>query len=199
MQPLTLAEIRLAGDPGAFYDDVLGVSGGRIGDSRLTFSGEGDAFYHFAFLVPGDRFAAARRWAAERVELLATIDFPAWDAQACYFHDPAGNIAELIAHADIGAAGRSGAFDPGELLAISELGLPGADPDELAAFGLPTWDHGGPLAFCGRKGHTLIAAPAGRGWVPTERPAEVHPAEVGVSGLAGGTELTGLPYRLYGV
>jgi len=199
MEALTLAEVRLAGDPGDFYTDALGLPGGRIGASLLEFSGEGAAFYHFAFLVPGDRFAAARDWAAARVDLLATIDFPAWDARACYFHDPAGNIAELIAHRDIGATGRLGPFAPEELLAISELGLPGADPADLAAFGLPAWDHGGPLTFCGRKGHTLIVAPTGRGWVPTDRPAEVHPAEVGVSGLEGEAGLAGLPYRLYGV
>ena len=30
----------------------------------------GEPFYHFAFLVPGDRFDAARAWAARRAELL---------------------------------------------------------------------------------------------------------------------------------
>src|SRR3954452_25419009 len=105
-----LADIRLAGDPGAFYSDVLDLPGGRVGASTLSFSGEGDAFYHFAFLVPGDRFAAAEAWAGDRVELLATIDLPAWDARACYFHDLAGNIVELIAHAEIEAAGRKGPF-----------------------------------------------------------------------------------------
>lgn len=199
MEALTLAEVRLAGDPGAFYEAVLGIGDGRIGASRLSFSGEGDAFYHFAFLVPGDRFAAAEAWAAERVELLATIPFAAWDARACYFHDPAGNIVELIAHGGIGEAGRSGPFAPGELLAISELGLPGADPAELEAFGLPAWDRFDPLVFCGRRAHTLIAVPVGRGWVPTRRPAEVHPAQVGVSGLEGELRCAGLPYRLNGV
>lgn len=197
MEALTLAEVRLGGDPGTFYEDVLGIAGGRIGDSTLTFSGEGAAFYHFAFLVPGDRFDAARSWLDERVALLATIPFPAWDAHACYFHDPAGNIVELIAHRGIGEAGRGGAFSPGELLAISELGLVGADARELEAFGLPAWDRFDPLVFCGRRAHTLIATPAGRGWVPTGRPAEVHPAEVGISGVDGELRPEGLPYLLY--
>jgi catechol 2,3-dioxygenase-like lactoylglutathione lyase family enzyme len=199
LEALTLAEVRLGGDPGTFYEDVLGFDDGRVGASVLSFSGAGAAFYHFAFLVPGDRFAAARAWAAERVELLTTIDFPAWDAQACYFHDPAGNIVELIAHGGIGAAGRSGAFAPAELLAISELGLVGVDAGDLEAFGLPAWDRFDPLVFCGRRAHTLIATPAGRGWLPTGRPAEVHPAEVGITGLSGELRPAGLPYRLYGV
>lgn len=197
MEALTLAEVRLAGDPGAFYEDVLGLVGGRVGDATLSFSGEGAAFYHFAFLVPGDRFEAARTWAAARVELLATIDFPAWDARACYFHDPAGNVAELIAHGGIGEAGRGGRFSGEELLAVSELGLPGADAADLEAFGLPAWDRFDPLVFCGRRAHTLIATPAGRGWIPTGRPAEVHPAEVGISGIEGELRPAGLPYRLY--
>jgi catechol 2,3-dioxygenase-like lactoylglutathione lyase family enzyme len=195
---IELADVRLAGDPGRFYADVLGLPEGRIGASTLSFSGEGPAFYHFAFLVPGDRFAAAEAWAAGRVELLATIDFPAWDARACYFHDPAGNIVELIAHREIGASGRSGPFAGEELLGISELGLPGAAVGDLDAFGLPAWDRFDPLVFCGRQAHTLIVTPADRGWLPTGRPAEVHPAEVGLRGVpAGELQLAGTPYRLF--
>jgi len=196
---LELADVRLAGDPGPFYADVLSLPAGDgvlVGTSRLSFTGEGAAFYHFAFLVPGDRFDAAETWAGARVELLATIDFPAWDARACYFHDPAGNIVELIAHRETGASGHTGPFAAGELLGISELGLPGADAAELAAFGLPVWDAFGPLSFCGRKAHTLIVTPVGRGWLPTDRAAEIHDAVVAVRGLEGELRPTGTPYRI---
>lgn len=187
---IELADVRLSGDPGSFYDDVLGLSGGRVGVSRLSFSGEGAAFYHFALLVPGDRFASAEAWAAERAEPLATIPFPAWDAHACYFHDPAGNIVELIAHRGIGEAGRVGPFAADELVAISEPGLPGAEVGELVAAGLPPWDESGPLTFCGRKAHTPIVTPVRRGWLPTGRPAEAHPAEIVVRGLPGERRLS---------
>src|SRR5205807_6313178 len=83
-----------------------------IGETALAFApGTGEPFYHFALLVPGDRFQAAMAWITERVALLphqgapaeqVVFDFPAWNAQACYFHDPAGNIVELIAHRDRG-------------------------------------------------------------------------------------------------
>ena len=77
----------------------------------------GAPFYHFALLVPGDRFDAALAWARERVELLpdretgeVVFDFTNWDARAVYFHDPAGNIVELIAHRGIGEGGVTGPF-----------------------------------------------------------------------------------------
>ena len=54
-------------------------------------------YYHFALLVPGDRFDAALAWARDRVELLpdretgeVVFDFANWDAMAIYFHDPGG-------------------------------------------------------------------------------------------------------------
>ena len=75
---------------------------------ELVATGDGtDPFHHFALLVPGDRFDAARAWLGERVEPLARDDgetvfpFDFWDARAAYFHDPAGNIVELIAHAGV--------------------------------------------------------------------------------------------------
>jgi hypothetical protein len=212
---IELAEVTFAapagslGALGRFYVNELGLEGGpgrgggldlEVGSSRLGFvEARGDArpFYHFALLVPGDRFDAAHRWAAARVELLpdqdageTTFDFDNWDALACYFHDPAGNIVELISHRGIGEGRASGAaFSAAELLAISEIGLVGDVPGmarELAGLGLAVWDGDatlpGDLAFVGRRAHTLILTPAGRGWLPTRRPAEVHPVDLTVRG-----------------
>ena len=173
----------------AFYGDVLGLpldgDAIRIGETLLRFApADGEPFYHFALLVPGDRFDAARAWAQERVELLGDVfDAAAWDAQAVYFHDPAGNIVELIAHHELGRNRRSGGFGADELAGFSELGVVG-DPAELLprleTVGLELWDgtidEPGRLAFVGEQGRTLILAPAGRGWMPTGRPAEPHPA-----------------------
>ncbi len=46
------------------------------------------------------------------------------------------------------------------------------------------------LAFLGRKAHTLILAAPGRGWLPTGRPAETHPAHIVLAGAAGGGSVT---------
>jgi catechol 2,3-dioxygenase-like lactoylglutathione lyase family enzyme len=176
----------------AFYGGTLGlpVEGGAIavGETTLRFEpGDGEPFYHFALLVPGDRFDAAHAWAGEGVELLGGVfDFENWEARAVYFEDPAGNIVELIGHRGLEENGRSGAFSAGELVGFSELGLVGdkrrlftsAVPTEL---GLELWsgslDEPDALAFVGEKGRTLILAPTGRGWLPTGRPAEPHPFE----------------------
>ena len=198
---LLAAEPRL-GALEEFYGSGLGLDplGGhrfRIGESELEFVGSrGAPFYHFALLVPGDRFDAALAWAAEHVTLLpdretddVVFDFTNWDALACYFEDPAGNIVELIAHRDIGASGVGGPFEAHELLGISELGLVG-EPKTMATdlekLGLSVWDgtvhEPGRLAFVGEKGRTLILSPEGRGWLPTGAPAESHPAEAVLSG-----------------
>jgi len=193
-----------------FYGSILALRLGHahgdrvaveVGETTLEFrAGHGAPFYHFALLVPGDRFEAAGRFAAERVALLsvegtdeAVFDFEHWDAQAVYFHDPAGSIVELIAHRGIGESGATGPFDASELLGFSEVGIVG-DPPSLAAalsdaFALEVWSGSvsgeGRLAFVGEKARTLILAHAGRPWLPTGRPAEAHPVEVV---LAGGGE-----------
>jgi hypothetical protein len=184
--------VTLAGPPDlpAFYRDVLGLplDGDAIvvGETRLTFEpDDGGAFYHFAFLVPGDRFEAALAWAREHVELLGEIfEAEAWDARAVYFHDPSGNIVELIAHRGLEENGRAGPFGAEELVGFSELGLVGDQPRRLhwlESRGLPLWDgtldEPDRLAFVGERGRTLILAPVGRGWMPTGRPAEAHPVE----------------------
>jgi hypothetical protein len=164
-----------------------------IGETRLRFDvEEGGAFYHFALLVPGDRFDAAHAWARERVELLGDVfDAEAWDARAVYFHDPAGNIVELIAHHGLDENGRVGDFAAPELVGFSELGIVGDPPEllrRLEAVGLELWDGSvegqNHLGFVGEQGRTLILAPAGRGWMPTGRAAEPHPVEL-VAELAG--------------
>jgi catechol 2,3-dioxygenase-like lactoylglutathione lyase family enzyme len=201
-----------------FYADLLGLPELTVGETTLEFAaGEGEPFYHFALLAPGDRFPEVLAWARERVELLpdsdsdsdsgeVVFDFSNWDAQACYFQDPAGNIVELIAHRGIGEAGTEGAFASRELLGVSELGLVG-DTAAMARLlrhelGLELWDGSleeGRLAFLGERARTLILGPADRGWLPTGRPAELHPVEAELSGLTpGSVELEGGLYRISG-
>jgi hypothetical protein len=189
---MRFVEVTLASplDLRAYYGRELGLPlDGEVivvGETRLEFGVEdGGAFYHFALLVPGDRFEAALAWARERVDPLGDdFEFEAWDARAVYFHDPAGNIVELIAHHELEENGRRGAFSAEELVGFSEIGLVGDPPSllhELEQLGLELWDGEveGPnrLGFVGERGRVLILAPAGRGWLPTGRPAEAHPVE----------------------
>jgi catechol 2,3-dioxygenase-like lactoylglutathione lyase family enzyme len=189
---MRFVEVTLAAPDGLadFYRETLGlpVANGavRIGETTLRFEpAEGEPFYHYALLVPGDRFDASLAWARERVELLGDVfDFDNWDALAVYFHDPAGNIVELIAHHGLEENGRAGAFAAEELVGLSELGLVGDRRAKLADLeerGLELWsgtiENPDTLGFVGEKGRTLILAPPGRGWLPTGRPAEPHPVE----------------------
>jgi catechol 2,3-dioxygenase-like lactoylglutathione lyase family enzyme len=184
-----------------------------VGETLLSFrAGPGEPFYHFALLVPGDRFAQALEWARARTSLLparrsgeVVFDFEDWSAHACYFHDPGGNIVELIAHRGIGEASTRGEFEASELIGLSELGLVG-DPAAMASalsseLGLELWDGTltgpGRLAFVGQKARTLILSDAGRGWLPTGRPAEIHDVDVVISGSpAGEVTLERSRYRI---
>jgi catechol 2,3-dioxygenase-like lactoylglutathione lyase family enzyme len=204
-----------------FYGARLGLAAERDGDrlrvnaggARLAFATAPDGvrpFYHFALLAPGDRFVAAMEWLGRAAELLPAPEtgdvvfaFDFWDARACYCHDPAGNIVEIIAHADTGARGATGEFTAGELLGISEVGVVTADPraavDALAGLDLELWSGTVPtgpsgLGFVGRKAHTLIVCAPGRGWMPTGRPAEPHAVDVTLSGgVAAAAALPGAP------
>ena len=136
---LAVATARLDAVAG-FYEQALGFAVERhdgrvvipVGDDvlELVATGDGtDPFHHFALLVPGDRFDAARAWLGERAETLARDDgetvfpFDFWDARAVYFHDPAGNIVELIAHAGTAERGATGDFSAAELAGLSEVGI----------------------------------------------------------------------------
>jgi hypothetical protein len=186
------APVHLLAELREFYDRI------DTGDTELEFTaGEGEPFYHFAFLAPPERLDEL---VASTPDLLpdpetgeVVFDFENWDAKACYFHDPAGNIVEVVAH--------RGLEDP---TGLSELGLVGdtrAMADELQNLGLELWDgtleEEGRLAFMGERGRTLILAPRGRGWMPTGRPSERHPVEAELSGPpAGAIELEGGLYRI---
>jgi hypothetical protein len=190
-----------------WYADLLGLelSGAaiRVGADELSFAAAGDEarpFYHFAFLVPGDRFEAAHAWLRDLAPLLprsgtdeTVFDFSFWDALACYVEDPAGNIVELIAHRGVAERGAEGRFAGGELAGISEIGLVLPDPAGAAAqlereLGLDPWsgDAASGLGFVGRRAHTLIVSGTGRGWLPTGRPAEVHAVSVTIGGASEG-------------
>jgi hypothetical protein len=204
-----------------FYSRELGLerrgAGFAVGETVLEFvPTAGAPFYHFALLVPGDRFPEARAWAAVRAKLLphpvnpqTVFRFTSWKASSCYLQDPAGNIVELIAHAGLGETGVEGLFRASELLGVSELGIVG-DLGEMAGalereLGLHVWagtltDPDG-LAFVGEKARTFILSSPKRCWAPTGRRAEAHPVEVVIAGGPPGAvaELEGGRYRISSV
>ena len=166
-----------------------------FGATRVAFvADDGEPFHHFAVRVPRNRFAAARAWIEERAGLLAepdtgetTFRFERWNADACYFEDPAGNVVELIAHHELSDESSStGAFEARELLGVCEVGLVGADVRAMARplldVGVELWDgtldDPDGLAFMGGRDGVLILAREGRPWMPTTRPARCNRVEV---------------------
>src|SRR5204863_8303017 len=84
----------------------------ETGETKLEFKAvEGAPFYHFAFLTPPEGFDAVLEATPsplpDRETGEVVFDFDFWDAKAFYFHDPAGNIVEVIAHEGIDDHGLS--------------------------------------------------------------------------------------------
>jgi hypothetical protein len=184
-------------------DDLARFYGGlpfRAGATVVDFEPVAEArpFYHFALRVPRNRFDAAREWMGARGDLLAdretgetTFEFDFWNAQACYTLDPGDNIVELIAHRELeDESAVEGPFRGTELRGVGEVGLVGPDRRAMAAalgpLGIELWsgtlDEPGGLAFMGGRDGVLILSELDRGWLPTDRPAEIWPAEVTAAG-----------------
>ena len=188
----------------------------RIGASELAFQRGAAPPYHFAFNVPGKRFAAAKSWLAARASLLPmpdggdTMRWRAWNAHACYFRDPAGNIGELIARHNLGDDGAAaGEFAAGELRGISEIGLALADVAASCRLiaeqlGLPVWDAGDGRRFraMGNERGLLICVKRGHAWFPTSdtlaaaAPLAVDFAAAGPGGETRVLRLPGTEYAL---
>ena len=143
-------------------------------------------FYHFALRVPRNRFDAAHAWLAGHAGLLSepgsretTFRFESWNAEACYAHDPAGNIVELIA--------RERAPGTDLFLEVSEVGLPVADVGVAVEFlesevGLPHFSgNRRDFSAVGDDRGLFIVVPVGRPWLFTDRPAPDHPIAVTVA------------------
>jgi hypothetical protein len=216
-------ELRLSAPPAGlhelsqFYSEGFGLATEtanaqvkvQVGSSTLLFRGAvGEPFYHYAFLVSASEFDRAVTRLSQATPLLLSpetgqviFDFDFWDACACYALDPVGNIVELIAHRDLDVDPVEG----GVPVEISEIGLVCDDKPAVAAalktLAIEVFDGTveatASLAFAGTKGRAFVLAPRGRGWLPTSRPAEVHPVEALVLGAGQGrVEVPGLPYRV---
>jgi catechol 2,3-dioxygenase-like lactoylglutathione lyase family enzyme len=122
-----------------FYADVLGFKlktdkedrfTVSCGYSELTFEKSDEpATYHFAFNIPCRMMYQASAWLEHRqIQLLPfegeiLIDFPNWEAEAMYFHDPAKNIVEFIGRKRITMMPQP-TFETKSIIGISEIGIP---------------------------------------------------------------------------
>lgn len=162
------------------------------GDSVLAFEAGEAAYYHFAFNIPSLAVQDAADWLESLgIPLLPLngeriVPFPDWEAEAVYFHDPAGNIVEFIARRRLRLPAQ-GAFGIHCLAGISEIGWAASPPAPVRAtltaqMGVePFWcfselfcalgdDHGLFILVDAREKH----------WIPSMEPAQVFPFEATV-------------------
>ncbi|MCY0869244.1 MAG: glyoxalase/bleomycin resistance/dioxygenase family protein [Firmicutes bacterium] len=193
-----------------FYSRTLAFPLSETGESVFSISagatqvrfvaGKAKPCYHFAFDVREDRLSAGMKWLTARgVDLIAyegdtLIDHADWNAHACYFRDPDGNIVEFIArHRLANARGSAaGSFDGADITCVSEVGWPVDDVfaqvDRLAAdLGLEVWrsQRSDQFTPVGGEDGLLIVVPIGRPWFPTPDVAGVGSTRVTIRGGRG--------------
>jgi catechol-2,3-dioxygenase len=197
VQRITLRTSRLD-EQRAFYARTLGLPLVRedrrsmifrAGHSELEFVNERtepaeeareSPRYHFAFNIPENRLDDAKAWLEQRTELLnhrpsggPVVYFPAWNAHAMYFADPAGNILEFIARHTLGNASDH-PFGSGDLLCVSEIGVVTdriqAAADRIRAdLGLREYLGASPgFMPIGDEHGLFIVVETGRMWMPTD-------------------------------
>jgi catechol-2,3-dioxygenase len=216
-------ETRVLDQQRAFYTQVLELPlraaqpdqcALTVGTSILTFTATTQSaplVYHFAFTIPAQQFDAARRWLAARVPLLTDptgadqFVFAEWNAQACYFHDPAGNICELIARHNLPDA-PTPETTPARLLNLSEIGLVTDDVPHLVqtlqdTLGSPIYRGAINPLFTpvGDEHGLLIVVQTGRIWFPTRSgTAAAAPLTAIVSDTTPTRyRIAGPPYRIW--
>ena len=191
-----------------FYKNVLELPISKISDSHFTIHTRetrlifeqtkntlADPFYHFAFNTPSNKIREAYEWLKERTELLwiedyksHIADFRNWNAKSVYFLDPAGNIVEFIARADLNDTVDE-PFSSSHVRSVSEIGL--VFPEQtfkqsieglLKDYQLAYFAKQPPLeSFCaiGDDEGLFIIVPENRSWYPCkDKPAGIFPMEV---------------------
>lgn len=160
-----------------------------IGDSQLAFKeSEQNAFYHFAFNIPGNQFTLAKSWANARVTLnrqdgMDEIYYANFNADAFYFQDPAGNVVEFIARRNVD---RMGDFTIDMLLNISEISITSPHIQEIGGrleeMDIPVRGNKGvdpnTLNFLGEGDTFLLLVPPKRVWYFSKQKSEVYPLSI---------------------
>lgn len=164
----------------------------RVGLTKMIFAEsrtEQEPFYHFAWMIPTNRFQEAKAWAAARVRLSRyegedETYSTNWNSHSLYFEDPVGNILELIAHHTVHNESDS-AFSEKDLLQVCEVGLVTEDVlstvDELEQIGLKRWRAiSDTFAPIGDVNGLFIVVKKERVWFFSEQKANIYPLEVSI-------------------
>ncbi len=164
----------------------------RVFKSVLTFrAGAAKPIYHFAFNITNNRFSDAFEWMNSKVDVLLTssglpiIGFDDWNAQAFYFHDNNGNILEFLVRFDLPYQSTR-PFSIADIREICEVGIVTDDVPATAAalntkYKVPYFVKAKPtdnFTVLGDEYGLMIITKAGRGWLPTNKPAQKFPMSI---------------------
>jgi catechol-2,3-dioxygenase len=181
-------------------------------NSTLTFTEANDnnykdAFYHFAFNIPSNKFKEAKEWISERTDLIESegeneFDFESWNARAMYFYDPAGNILEFIARKNLNNSSNE-KFSSKSILSISEIGMPVYDVEKYyteinTKLNIPLFS-GDKKSFAaiGDDNGLMIVVPEKRIWYPNLNEAGIFPVTLIIeSGVQKDIQFDELPYGI---
>lgn len=194
-----------------FYKDILELFLSEPNDSHFTIhtrdtrlifeeakNNLAEPFYHFAFNIPSNKVQQAYDWLKERTDLLwiedyksHIADFKNWNAKSVYFLDPAGNVAEFIARADLNDVVDE-PFSSSHVRSVSEIGLVFPEQRFKQSFEKLMKDHQltyfakqPPLeSFCaiGDDEGLFIIVPENRSWYPCkDKPAGIFPMQISFS------------------
>lgn len=219
IQKLELLTVELEGQKD-FYAKILELpaeltSSGlhvKAGETELLFTQAPPDFngaYHFAFNIPENQYKNAKEWIKSRTSLLqdntGKEDFRSrtWDSDSLYFLDAAGNVLEFIARHTLQNPA-DGTFDSGQILNVSEIGLPSEDvlglADKLTTrLGLSVYKQVADKNFTpvGDENGLLILPIRDRIWMPDSGvPARMLPVRVWGSSNGREWEIRGVPYEV---
>lgn len=223
-QPVELLELELHShrieEQHLFYRDTLGLDTVLEGDALVVQAGASrlrfvpaapgtEPMYHFAFMIPENKLDRAIEWMKGRSPLQpntrdggVVFHFRRWNAHSVYFFDPAGHLAEFIAHHELPTTA-PGAFSPRDILYACEIGLAAPEMDGLLGelegrVGLTPFFEANPVFTpVGDRHGLFICVKEQRIWLASDRPALVHPVEATIRGTGEGVvQLGDLPYRV---
>ncbi len=177
-----------------FFGDIVGLPILESTPERLTiqagrtilifeYQPDWAGIYHYALNIPENQFTEAAAWLDGRVQFLSDGDgkqhffFSNWNADALYFPDGDGNIAEFIARHSLPTASDE-TFSAKSILCVSEIGWVS---DDVLAAAKQLSDSYGLSPYLGMSGEKFTAVGDENGlfilvvrhhpWLPSSQPA----------------------------
>ncbi len=166
----------------------------KAGHTKLTFEETSNEkpYYHFAFNVTNNRFSDLFEWMGNKLDILPVdkdgmliARYEDWNAQSFYFLDNNGSILEFITRFDLPSYSPE-TVSSKDIIEVSEIGLVTKDVTGLCDIlhkedKVPYFSKGPKLeefVAMGDDHGLLLVTQHGRGWLPSNKPAQHYPVTV---------------------